>query len=49
MSMAYCHECGRLIDTDDDPGAYFELLGIDKVICEACRDRLGISEFEDDE
>ena len=43
MSMDRCHDCGRAVDTDDDPGCYIEIgnqrrLHKEVCICEPCRE-----------
>lgn len=36
MSWACCQQCGRFINTDDEPEAYDNTT--DDWLCEACRD-----------
>lgn len=36
MSMAKCHVCDRVFDTDDDPDSCVA----DRFVCEPCRDRM---------
>lgn len=43
MSMDRCHDCGRAVDTDDDPGCYIEIgnqrrLHMEVCVCEFCRE-----------
>lgn len=39
MSMDRCHDCGRTVDTDDDPGCYVEVSKHkDVCVCEFCRE-----------
>jgi hypothetical protein len=37
MSCLCCSRCARVIDTDEDPGAYIE--ATDEWLCEPCRER----------
>jgi hypothetical protein len=44
MSMAFCHDCGRLMDTDDDPDAFIEVGNMRSqsktiIVCEPCREQ----------
>ena len=44
MSIDRCHDCGRLVDTDDDPECYIEIgnmrrLHKETCVCEPCRER----------
>ena len=47
MSILCCDDCGRLIDTDDDPESYFETL--DKWLCVGCREELDEEVFDKEE
>ena len=43
MSMARCHDCGQVFDTDDDPECFVEIgnmrrLHKEVIICESCRE-----------
>jgi len=43
MSMDRCHDCDRLIDTDDDPDCYIEVGNMRSqtktvCVCEHCRE-----------
>ena len=42
--MAFCVDCDRLIDTDDDPDCFLEIgnmrrLHKTEIVCEPCRER----------
>lgn len=42
--MAYCKDCGTLIDTDDDPSCFVEIGNMRRlhrtvILCEPCRER----------
>ena len=41
MSMALCSECGMLVDTDDDPECFIDMVKRDRVttivLCGECR------------
>lgn len=38
MSCLWCHYCGGLVDTDEDPEALFDTDDrLDVVMCETCR------------
>lgn len=37
MSMIFCNDCGRLVDSDDDPEGFYVKTREDKFICEVCR------------
>ena len=44
MSIDRCHDCRRLVDTDDDPECYVEIgnmrrLHKEACVCEPCRER----------
>ena len=43
MSLDRCHDCERLVDTDDDPECYVEVGNMRRLhkticLCEFCRD-----------
>lgn len=43
MSMDVCHDCGRIVDTDNEPCAYIEVGNMRRLteticVCERCRE-----------
>jgi len=46
MSIAHCQRCGRLVDTDEDTGAYYQEHAelpdeaLDDCRCEECRNEV---------
>lgn len=47
MALLICEECGRYINTDDDPGSYVEAL--DMWFCESCREKHEMATEQDRE
>jgi len=49
MSCLWCHYCGDLVDTDEDPEALFDTdTKLDVVQCESCREMSEIDHRRND-